>query len=460
MLIITLLCLLFSFASCTATGGENTGVGTRIALTKQSIIASSSGGNHSVFIVSMDPWEATTTSNWIQLSTTEGEAGTKEFKFVVLASEESAERNGTIEFKSKIYNSTTTLAVRQLSFTPDCEVSPSTLNFAWNGGSQEVSIASNYEYEISEDADWLTIQRTASGFKATATANNENSDRATTISIVGLKYAVTEKVVVSQSGNSMLKAKAWAEMPAMVSGDNFEYCSHDKLPSNNKLRNYSFCFDKEKHCALWVAYPLHNCYVDGDGNRTNAWGYDPCCISNEYEPYLKNAYYPQGGSSYSHSRGHQLPSADRTASDDDNATTFYYTNMTPQLQSLNGNTWATLENALRDKWMCSDTLYVVTGAHFEANHGYAYDNKGLGKACAVPTHYYKVILRTKSGNSGKWVVNCSANELKCVGFWFDHAANAPRQTMSVAEIEKKTGHTFFTNVPNAPKSVYNASDWN
>ena len=204
---------------------------------------------------------------------------------------------------------------------------------------------------------------------------------------------------------------------------------------------------------------MHECYTEGGGKRTNAWSYDPCCVEDAYEPNLKNAYYPQGGSSNSHSRGHQLPSADRLASDADNATTFYFTNMTPQLQSLNGATWEDLESDLRAKWMCSDTLYVVTGAHFAPGYSYAYDNKGIGKACAVPTHYYKVILRTKSGNSGKWVGNCSANELKCVGFWFDHAAKAPRQTMSVAEIEKKTGHTFFPNVKNAPKTTYNASEW-
>ena len=459
MLIITLFCLLLALVSCSASGGENSGVGTRIVLTKESITASSTNGKYSIFVVAMDPWTATTTSDWIVLNTSEGEAGTKEFQFSVLASEESAERNGTIEFKSKLYNSTTLLQVRQLSFTPDCEISPSALTFSWSGGSQEVTVAANYEYEISESADWLTIERTTNGFKAIATLNSENSTRTTTISIVGEKYNITNSIVVSQSANSMSKTSGWAEMPAMVTGDNLEYCTHDKLPSNNKLRNYSFCFDKDKHCALWVAYPLHKCYTEGSGKRTNAWGYDPCCIDDNLEPNLKNAYYPQGGSSYSHSRGHQLPSADRLASDADNATTFYYTNMTPQLQSLNGASWGALEGDLRDDYMCSDTLYVVTGAHFDSGYGYAYDNKGAGKPCAVPTHYYKVILRTKKGNSGKWVGNCSADELQCVGFWFEHKGGAARQMMSVAEIEKKTGIEFFKNVPNAPKSVYNASEW-
>ena len=337
-----------------------------------------------------------------------------------------------------------------------------------DGGGYSVVVASQLAWSASCESNWVVMNKNEGGagatdFQFSVTANPELTERNamivfqclndTSSAILNISQGVSEITVVTK------KTQGWAEMPKVVADDNLEYCTHDKLPSNNKLRNYSFCFDKEKHCALWVAYPLHSCYTDGSGNRTNAWGYDPCCVEDKYEPYLKNAYYPQGGSSYSHSRGHQLPSADRLASNEDNATTFYYTNMTPQLQSLNGASWGALEGDLRSKWMCSDTLYVVTGAHFAEGYGYAYDNKGAGKACAVPTHYYKVILRTKKGNSGKWVGNCSADELKCVGFWFEHKGGAARQTMSVAEIEKKTGHTFFPNVPNAPKSTYNASEW-
>lgn len=264
---------------------------------------------------------------------------------------------------------------------------------------------------------------------------------------------------VSVTKDVSTQNRNWAELPAIKENEALEFCAHDKLPSNNALRNYSFCFDKEKHCALWVAYPLHQCYTEGEGKRTSKWGYDPIFIDDELEANIFNAYYPQNGTSYSHARGHQLPSADRLASNEDNATTFYFSNMTPQLQSLNAGAWAQLEDDLRKRWMCSDTLYVVTGAHFAEGYSYAYDKKGSGKPCAVPTHYYKVILRTKSGNSGKWVSNCTSDELICVGFWLDHIAKAPRQMMSVSEIEKITGHTFFPNVPNAPKNTYNVNDW-
>ena len=348
-------------------------------------------------------------------------------------------------------------------FEPYLQISPESVSFDAEGGVEDVQVLTNFDYEIISSVDWLSVEKDNSRdfwIKVKAEASKVTSERKGEIIISSKLYNVAKIIKVSQGAYVQpILTNGWAEMPAKMDGANLEYCYHDKLPSNNKLRNYSFCFDREKHCALWVAYPLHECYTEGGGKRTNAWSYDPCCVDDAYEPNLKNAYYPQGGSSYSHSRGHQLPSADRLASNEDNATTVYYTNMTPQLQSLNGATWETLEGDLRNKWMCSDTLYVVTGAHFAPGYGYAYDNKGAGKACAVPTHYYKVILRTKSGNSGKWVGNCSANELKCVGFWFEHQGGAARQTMSVAEIEKKTGLTFFTNIKNAPKTTYNASEW-
>jgi endonuclease G len=77
----------------------------------------------------------------------------------------------------------------------------------------------------------------------------------------------------------------------------------------------------------------------------------------------------------------------------------------------------------------------------------------------VPTHYFKVMLRTKSGNSGKKVQDCSADELICAGYWVANSADATPQIKSVAEIESLTGFTFFVNVPNAPKNTFTASDW-
>lgn len=253
------------------------------------------------------------------------------------------------------------------------------------------------------------------------------------------------------------------EMPGALDNEDFFYYAHAALPSNAALRNYSFCLDKTRYCALWVAYPLHACYL-GEADRTDKFGYDPDVPTAWQANIGSNAYYPQGGASYSHARGHQLPSADRTATEADNVTTFYATNMTPQLQTLNGGQWQSLEGKVRD-WICSDTLYVVTGAWFDPNRTphYAYDSKGQGKACPVPTHYWKVLLRSKSGNTGKPLRELPASELQSIGFWMDHddknSWNVASSACSVREIERHTGFTFFVNVPDAPKSTWDGTLW-
>ncbi len=104
-----------------------------------------------------------------------------------------------------------------------------------------------------------------------------------------------------------------------------------------------------------------------------------------------------GGASYSHARGIS-PSADRTATEADNVTTFYATNMTPQLQTLNGGRVAVAGGQGPRLDLQRHALHVVTGAWVDPNRTphYAYDSKGRGKACPVPTHYWKVLLRSRS----------------------------------------------------------------
>lgn len=448
--------------SCSTSGGEKP-FEPYLQIRPESLNFDANGGVADVQVLANFEYDIISSVDW--LSAERDDSRDFWIKVTAATSKVTSKREGKITISGKLYDVSKDIVVSQEPFAATLKVGTSSISVSDKGATKSVTIESNILWSASCNANWVTITPT-SGEKGSSTlnikvgANTKTVTRNAVVKVFNNEYNIERQIAIAQEAHvKPINTSGWAEMPAMAENANWEYGFHDKLPSNNKLRNYSFCFDREKHCALWVAYPLHECYTDGGGKRTNAWSYDPCCIEDAYEPNLQNAYYPQGGSSYSHSRGHQLPSADRLASNEDNATTFYYTNMTPQLQSLNGDTWAKLEDELRNDYMCSDTLYVVTGAHFAPGYGYAYDNKGAGKACAVPTHYYKVILRTKKGNSGKWVGNCSASELQCVGFWFDHAAKAPRQTMSVAEIEKKTGHTFFPNVKNAPKSTYNPSEW-
>ena len=210
-------------------------------------------------------------------------------------------------------------------------------------------------------------------------------------------------------------------------------------------------YDKSKKLALWVAYPLHTYYTTGS-SRERHWGYDP--------DLDKSVQMTEGLASSDYNRGHQVANADRRVSDLSNDQISYYSNMTAQLANFNSGVWATLEGKVRN-WMCADTLYVVTGCHFDGTQITTPD-KG-GNSLPVPTHYYKVLLRSKSGSTGKAAGTLGAGELQCIGFWYTHAASSGQTPAtcikSVQEIENLTGFSFFANVPNAPKASYSASDW-
>lgn len=249
----------------------------------------------------------------------------------------------------------------------------------------------------------------------------------------------------------------WAELPVEVEKAGDYYYAYHMRPDDVPGRNYSVCYSAEMRCAVWTAMPLHECYL-GNAKRTNAWQYDPA-IPREVQPNLKNSY--EGN----YSRGHMVASSDRQVDQTINRTTFYFTNMAPQIQNeFNGGIWNDLEVKCQEKWICSDTLYVVTGAYFENENRTCLDNDG--QRVVVPTHFYKVLLRSKSGSTGRPLHELAADELICTGFWLDHTTKygtkgkiTAEYMMSVEEIERMTGFEFFTNVAAAPKGSYKASDW-
>lgn len=263
------------------------------------------------------------------------------------------------------------------------------------------------------------------------------------------------------------KYSGWPELPVEVASSDLYYAYHicpDFRVDGHLARNYTVCYSAEHHCPVWVAAPRHACYEQG-GDRTNAYRQDPDIPSNiQY-----NSKSTGGGCN----KGHMLGSAEREVTSAVNRQVFYYTNIAPQYSSTfntGGGAWNNLE-AFVDAQVCKDTTYVVIGTYFETF------TDAYGKSCSPatisfggrsdvtrPSMFYYLILRSKSGTTGKSVYDLSASELKCAAFVLRHnmeKGHTPqaKDMMSVSEIEEMTGFTFFANVPNAPKDTYNPSDW-
>ena len=206
------------------------------------------------------------------------------------------------------------------------------------------------------------------------------------------------------------------------------------------------------------------------------------------DPEIPSAYRSKlsdySGSGYA--RGHLCPSADRRASDDQQALTYYLSNMQPQWQKHNEAQWANLEGDVR-KWAARcDTLYVVkaatidditlnnvteSGVYSTTYNGTYYSDLKCNGRLLVAKYYYMALL----------AFNKSTNTYQAIGIWTKHynagttgasgsgsydwpiinKENA--QYISIDELEKRTGIDFFCNLPDdiedQVEASFNTSYW-
>lgn len=309
---------------------------------------------------------------------------------------------------------------------------------------------------VSGGTGWVSLSiTTGSGNANVVLQYTQNSLPETRVAEIKVTSADKEvKLTLTQDAAAVVGGRStnpnWIEIPSGGSNSDCVTFTHDITILGKTVRNYSMMYDKKEKVAYWVAYPHHSSYL-GSQVRTDNWQPDPMLPTTSQPDYFS------GVTGYD--RGHQIPSADRTVSYIANSQTFYFTNMTPQLSTLNGAMWANLEGQVRGWMTGSDTLYVVTGAVLKTVNGnetvnYSTDSKG-GKM-AVPNYYYKVVLRWKSG------------KYDGVGFWFEHKSyGTGPATVSVSktvrQIEALTGFNFFASLPqttqDAAESTITPSAW-
>ena len=84
-------------------------------------------------------------------------------------------------------------------------------------------------------------------------------------------------------------------------------------------RNYTFLYDYDKHCPIWLSYHMNSGYCGKGGSRTDAWGYDPAIPQSE-QPNLSSSYCSDGNP---YNRGHMIASHARSAIRVANQQAFY-----------------------------------------------------------------------------------------------------------------------------------------
>ena len=297
--------------------------------------------------------------------------------------------------------------------------------------------------------------------------NNSDDDRTARIDVTYTNGYSTSLTLTQRAAGFIDYDRSWGEQPEYRSDDAYIYKTYyatfvsNQFFPGGKLRNYSVCYDVDRHISHWVAYPIFKkVYETPVLSRVNDFNYDP----NDQQ-YIGTGGNGRGYGAWGYDRGHMLPQASRYNNYEPNRMTYYGTNMMPQNSTLNQNIWASLEGKVRG-WgglQTYDTLYVVTGAAFKSTK--TIDN--ANGPIAVPSHCWKVLLRQR-GNQNRQISQFKADELKAIGFVFTNddagaATSIESAVRSVKEIEELTGFKFFRNldpaVADAVKSQKILADW-
>ncbi|MBK0379995.1 DNA/RNA non-specific endonuclease [Mucilaginibacter segetis] len=167
---------------------------------------------------------------------------------------------------------------------------------------------------------------------------------------------------------------------------------------------------------------------------------------------LPSGFYEVQSNSYSGSgfdRGHNCPSADRTSSTNANSATFLMTNMIPQAPQNNQQTWANLENYLREQVVAGNEVYIIMGSYGVGGTGSnGTANKINNNHVTVPSNVWKIAVIENKGDADLNRVTSSTRVI---------AVNTPnvnninsdwkQYRVTVRDIETATGYNFLSSLP-------------
>lgn len=84
-------------------------------------------------------------------------------------------------------------------FIPEITISPEELSFPVEGGEKEVAITANFDYNVSEKTDWISVEQTETGLLVKANKSERAESRYADIIITNKEYEIEKFITVSQA---------------------------------------------------------------------------------------------------------------------------------------------------------------------------------------------------------------------------------------------------------------------
>lgn len=220
------------------------------------------------------------------------------------------------------------------------------------------------------------------------------------------------------------------------------------------VKDYLIWHDDDLRGPLWVAYKLTKSNLNANRERLECFRKDlrlsddaaGTCADYDEETF---------------DRGHMVPNSDMERSESAMLNTYFFSNMTPQYSNFNRGIWQRLEGMVRDWVRTKGTLYVITGAVFDKDADGMRDSDSSANRVsplnrvAVPTHYYKIIVKKRTGTSEAIAILLPHNNDKQANG--QYRAYLAAHIKTIDEIESLTGIDFFSALDPAKQAVLEGS---
>lgn len=202
--------------------------------------------------------------------------------------------------------------------------------------------------------------------------------------------------ITATAANGVSGTSSFAVIPATaptsaVYRDNVEFGTpSDADPSNDIMvarPQYELSYNVTRGGPNWVSWDLNGSQF-GPAPRCDCFSPDPLLPAAVY--HVVDLDYRNGG----YDRGHMTMSEERTTTDQENATTFYLTNVLPQAAENNQGPWVDFEIHLNGLAQAGGKeVYVIAGGEYAA---LPQTLKNEGRV-AIPDYTWKIAVIERGG---------------------------------------------------------------
>lgn len=201
---------------------------------------------------------------------------------------------------------------------------------------------------------------------------------------------------------------------------------------------YILSYNPKLNVPNWVAWQLNASWY-GNVPRKSGKFITDTSLPSTFEKITHDDYTKSG-----YDRGHMVRSEERTASEEDNRSTFLMSNVLPQTPKLNQQTWLSLEyECERLCKMEGKELYVIAGGVFSKQ-----PSRLKGKV-AVPDSCWKIVIVMEKGQKPKDITpKTKVIAVMMNNGEYDKTNNSwELYRTTIDAIERSTGYDFLAEIP-------------